>query len=168
MANQAHGSVLSDYSYTTPRSVYKIKTLLDISNTGIVSDFREEVPLPFVDDLKNIINNQETWNQSRNRQRNWETFVQAISLRAQPIMLTAPVVETITSDWYDGEQKVWTFEFGVEIKDVYADKNDPVSLLNEVLNQVPIITGLTETATITPSMIDTLTNINTKCSLVEA
>ena len=32
------------YTYTTPRTVYKIKTLLDISNTGIVSDFRDDVP----------------------------------------------------------------------------------------------------------------------------
>ena len=162
MVNQAHGSASSGYTYTTPRTVYKIKTLLDISNTGIVSDFRDDVPLPFVDDLGNIINNRETWSISRNEQRNWETFVQAISLRAQPIMTTNPTKSTQDSE------TIWTFEFGVETADVYADGNDPVALLKQVLHNVPIITGLNETADITVPMIDTVNNINTWCSVVDA
>ena len=159
MVNQAHGSASSGYSYTNPRTVYKIETLLDISNTGIVSDFRDDVPLPFVDDLGNIINNRETWSTSRNEQRNWETFIQAISLRAQPIMTTNPTSSTIESN------TVWTFKFGVETADVYANGDDAVGLLKEVLHNVPIITGLKETASINVPMLDTQKNVNTWCSL---
>tara|TARA_B100000085_G_scaffold224414_1_gene209769 strand:+ start:4991 stop:5479 length:489 start_codon:yes stop_codon:yes gene_type:complete len=162
MVNQAHGSASSGYTYTTPRTVYKIKTFLDISNTGIVSDFRDDVPLPFVDDLGNIINNRETWSKSRNEQRNWETFIQAISLRAQPIMTTSPVKSTEDSN------SIWTFNFGVETADVYANGNDEVGLLKDVLHNVPIITGLNETASITVPMIDTHNTANTWCYIVEA
>ena len=79
MIATTHGSP-GGYNFGTLRSHYQIKTLVDISATGMISEFRADVPLPFVDDLKNIINNQETWIISRNEQRNWETLVQCISI----------------------------------------------------------------------------------------
>ena len=60
------------------------------------------------------------------------------------------------------------FKFGVETADVYANGDDAVGLLKEVLHNVPIITGLKETATIDVPMLDTLKNVNTWCSLTTA
>lgn len=167
-----HGSVTAGYSFGTVRSRYQIKTLIDISPTGIISEFRDNVPLPFVDDLKNIINNQETWNVSRNEQRNWETLIQCISIRAQPIMLESPIEEevSITSlDFgYTGKKKVWTFDFGFETPDIYLNNDDPVNLLTHQLDVIPIITGLNETANLTTStMVTTGTKVNTLCFLID-
>ena len=164
-----HGSVTAGYSFGTVRSKYQIKTLIDISPTGMISEFRDNIPLPFVDDLKNIINNQETWNVSRNEQRNWKTLVQCISIRAQPIMLQAPLIETVSVGplgftGYKGKKKVWTFEFGFETPDIYLDANNPVKLLKQQLDVIPIIIGLNETANITTStLVTTGIKVNTLC-----
>ena len=96
ISTATHGSVIPGYSFSNVRSRYQIKTLIDVSPTGIISEYRGDVPMPFVDDLKNIINDQESWSNSRNEQRNWETLVQCISIRAQPIMLSEPVVENVS------------------------------------------------------------------------
>jgi len=164
-----HGSPTAGYSFGTLRSKYKIRTLIDVSPTGIISEFRKDIPLPFVDDLKNIINNTETWNTSRNEQRNWETFVQCISIRSQPILLEKPVVEEISVGplgftGFKGKKKVWTFEFGFETPDIYLDANDPVKLLKQQLDVIPIIIGLNETANITTStLVTTGIKVNTLC-----
>jgi hypothetical protein len=166
---QAHGSPTAGYGFGTLRSQYQIKTLIDISPTGVISEFRKETPLPFVDDLKQIINDQDTWGKSRNEQRNWETIVQCISIRAQPIMLEKPVVETadLFEFGYTGEHKVWTFNFGYELPDIYLRDSDPVKLLKEQLDIIPIVAGLNETVTLDASVLATTgLKVNTQCYLV--
>ena len=164
-----HGSPTAGYSFGTLRSKYKIRTLIDVSPTGIISEFRKDIPLPFVDDLKNIINNTETWNTSRNEQRNWETFVQCISIRSQPILLEKPVVEEISVGplgftGFKGKKKVWTFEFGFETPDIYLEGGDAVKLLKDQLDMVPIVTKLRETVTLSSSIIATTgVKVNTLC-----
>jgi hypothetical protein len=170
--SQSHGSPLAGYSFGTLRSKYQVNTLLDISPTGMIAEFREGVQLPFVDDLKNIINNQETWNTSRNQQRNWETMIQCISIRSQPIMLTAPVVREVAVGGkgygYTGKQKIWTFEFGFETTDVYAGPGDSVGLLKSELDQIPLVSGLMETIKIDVSSIATTgTKVNTTCIAID-
>ena len=166
-----HGSP-GGYNFGTLRSHYQIKTLVDISATGMISEFRADVPLPFVDDLKNIINNQETWNISRNEQRNWETLVQCISIRAQPIMLQEPTSETISIGSlgfdYKGKHKVWTMGFGFENADIFKDSGDPVKLLTDQLNIIPILTNLQETVKLTTSAIATTgAKVNTLCYQID-
>ncbi|MBR20355.1 MAG: hypothetical protein CMA64_09485 [Euryarchaeota archaeon] len=171
--SQSHGSPHAGYSFGQIRSKYKINTLVDISPTGIISEFREGVQMPFVDDLKQIINNQETWNVSRNEQRNWETIVQCISIRAQPIMLGTPVIEEITGVGgkgfgYTGKQKVWSFEFGFELGDIYATSDDPVGLLKEQLDLIPIVSNLKETISLPiPSLATTGDKVNTTCIAID-
>ena len=167
-----HGSVTPGYSSSTLRCKYQIKTLIDISATGIISEYRSDVPMPFVDDLKNIINDRETWSISRNEQRNWETLVQCISLRAQPIMLGESAVENISvaslDFGYKGKQNVWTFDFGFETADIFTDSGDPVKLLIEQLDVIPILTGLKETAELTTNTIVTTgLKVNTLCYPVD-
>jgi hypothetical protein len=166
-----HGSPVG-YNFGTLRSHYQIKTLVDISATGMISEYRKDVPLPFVDDLKNIINNQETWNISRNEQRNWETLVQCISIRAQPIMLKEPVVETVSISsmdfGYTGKHKVWTMEFGFELADIFKVDNDPISLLAEQLDIIPVLTDLQETVNLTTNTLATTgAKVNTLCYQID-
>ena len=171
--NQSHGSPTAGYSFGQIRSKYKINTLIDISPTGIISEFREGVQMPFVDDLGSIINNRDTWNVSRNEQRNWETIIQCISIRAQPVMLTKPTITEITGVGgkgfgYTGKQKVWTFEFGFELADVYKSPDDPAGLLKEQLDLIPIVSNLKETINLNVSSLATTgAKVNTTCIAVD-
>jgi hypothetical protein len=96
----------------------------------------------------------------RNKQRNWETLVQVLSLRAQPIVLEymgSTVVEV--SDYafgsaYAGKHRVWSFKFGVEHGGVY-DGNRPFSVLETDCNKVPVIAKLDETILLTNAIFST-------------
>jgi hypothetical protein len=109
-------------------------TLVDITATGVVRHSAEK-------ELE------------RNQQRNWETVLQVIGLKAQPIMVEGPICReyvidetTCFGEMYHGVQKVWIWCFGVEHDDVFLDNTDPVGGLDKDFAQVPIICGLEETA----------------------
>jgi hypothetical protein len=89
----------------------------------------------------------------RNQQRNWETVLQCIGIKAQPQLIDGPYCKTVMvdestifPDIYFGEQRVWFFSFGVEHEDVFLYNDDPVGILDEAFAKVPIICGLEETA----------------------
>jgi hypothetical protein len=109
-------------------------TLVDITATGVT---RHQVG----NELK------------RDQQRNWETVLQVIGLRSQPQLINGPVCHEYTIDdtslfgeMYYGIQKCWVFTFGVEAEDIFLLDNDPVGGLDKDFAQVPIISGLDETA----------------------
>jgi hypothetical protein len=89
----------------------------------------------------------------RNQQRNWETVLQCIGIKAQPQLIDGPYHKTFLIDEttnfpeiYFGEQRCWIFSFGVEHEDVFQIDNDPVAGLDQAFAKVPIICGLEETA----------------------
>lgn len=87
----------------------------------------------------------------RNQQRNWETVLQCIGLRAQPMhMVTKFDIVDLEyyefGEMYTGQHKVWSFAFTVEHNNVFVHKKDPLYFLEESFDQVPVITGLKETA----------------------
>jgi len=92
--------------------------------------------------------------QARNQQRNFETLVQVLSLRAQLITMGDPELVTIDvanskfgSD-FKGEQAVWSFSFGIEQEAVFSDASGPYGTLAKDFANVPVILGLAETARI--------------------
>ena len=100
-------------------------TLIDITNTGITKG----------DSL------------IRNQQRNWETVLQVLGLKTQPIIISGPEiiidvegVDKIFGEFYQTMQKVWIFKFASE-RNIYT-----VDQLYEDFEQVPVITGLEESA----------------------
>jgi hypothetical protein len=122
------------------------KTLFDCSYTGITGYFRPS-QVPFVDQAGNTITTQDDWNRARNKQRNWETIMQMISLRAQPTMIKNPK----QIDNY------WQFVFAVETPGVYStngDLDNTDGLANECAG-IPMITGLDEPAGLDPHLIIT-------------
>ena len=109
-------------------------TLVDITATGI-----SRIPPSASDPVLR---------KKRNQQRNAETLVQAISIRAQPIYLEPALISEIQqdADWvfgtaYSVPARVWLFVFGVEHPDVYQPN---LGGLLDDLDGVPIITGLDE------------------------
>ena len=106
-------------------------TLVDITATGVIRHTPEL---------------------ERNQQRNWETLLQCIGLKAQPQLIDGPYIfeqeldTNIFGEMYEGTHKIWVFSFGVESSDVFCLNGDPVGFLDKNVEQVPIICGLTETA----------------------
>lgn len=83
----------------------------------------------------------------RNKHRNWETVVQILSLRTQ--ILSIKQFKTVSADLlhfefgseYQGQHRVWSFEFSVEFEDLYAE----YQVLETDFAQTPIILELDET-----------------------
>lgn len=108
-------------------------TLVDITATGVTRSNN-------VDDIQ------------RNQQRNWETVLQCIGLRAQPQNITVPQYTDMDvagfqfGDLYSGKHRVWTWSWTVDQSDVYDIGDKKLIGLVTDFEQVPIICGLEETA----------------------
>lgn len=109
-------------------------TLVDITATGVIRGHGPD-------------------STERNQQRNWETLLQCIGLRTQPQNIQEPVIATFEDigiaefgDFYTGSQKIWTWSWTVEREGVYDVNGTTLAGLLQDLEQVPIITGLDETA----------------------
>ena len=105
-----------------------VLTDFDCRPTGVTGHFRTNV-LPFVDRADQSITNFESWNSSRNQQRNWETLLQLIGLYTQPQHISNIRMK-------NGR---WEFEFETEFDDVFRLNDDPVGLLKQACRGVPII-----------------------------
>jgi len=120
---------------STNLEYFTIITLVDITRTGVTRNH------PGNDSL-------------RDQQRNWETVLQVLGIRAQPTVVDGPITDTVDEfvvnhlfgDIYSGEQRIWAVGFSIEHRDVYRQGDDQLALLEEDFNQVPVITGLDETA----------------------
>jgi hypothetical protein len=84
----------------------------------------------------------------RDQQRNWETVLQLLGLKTQPLIIRAPVCfknEDLEffqfGEFYQGTHSVWAFQFRGERDDFYT-----IDQLEEDFEQVPIVLGLEETA----------------------
>ena len=111
------------------------QTLFDITATGTTGHVKPS-RMPFFDEAGTRITDVESWNRSRNQQRNWETVTQLISLRTQVNNLIVPTQ-------IDGQ---WQFEFEVDNENLFSTDTDPLNILKEDCTGVPMLTGLNESA----------------------
>lgn len=114
------------------------KTLFNCSVTGVTGHFRPS-QVPFQDRTGTTVDNQSDWNHSRNQQRNWETILQILSLRAQPDDIR----------WPRQIGDCWEFEFEVP-EEVYGPK---FVLLIQDCQDVPMLTNLGELDGIAPVLV---------------
>ena len=111
---------------------YQGFSLVDITSTGVIRS-------PNPDDI------------ARNQQRNWETVIQCMGLRTQPQNIQPPITIHMEidrfefGDFYSGLQRVWMWTWTIESTGVY-DTDKPLGGLMQDFEQVPVITGLEETA----------------------
>jgi hypothetical protein len=113
---------------------FVLATLIDITDTGEVRGNSKQ----------------------RDQQRNWETVIQVLSLKTQPIIIEGPDridnidfqkqtgVLKFFGEFYkelSGTQSFWAIKFTSEQNDIYS-----IDQLYEDFEQVPIILGLDETA----------------------
>lgn len=120
---------------------YKCQTLFDITATGVTGHFKL-ARIPFTDNSGQQIIDLDSWNRSRNQQRNWETLVQLISLRTQISELTNPMQDV----------ESWSFEFDTE-SDVFHDGTDPVGVLKADSQGVPMLRELNNISNIESTLI---------------
>jgi hypothetical protein len=111
------------------------QTLFDITATGVTGHIKPS-RMPFWDHAGTKITDTESWNRSRNQQRNWETVTQLISLRTQVNELTDPKKNIDR----------WSFEFAVDNENLFYNNGDPLAVLKEDCTGVPMLTGLNESA----------------------
>jgi len=112
---------------------YICQTLFDITATGVTGHCKSS-RMPFQDRAGQTIDGEESWNRSRNQQRNWETLTQILSLRTQLFLLTDPVPDLTGTRWM--------FEFETESDGIYGSETDPVSILRSDANGVPMLLNL--------------------------
>lgn len=113
-------------------------TLFDITQTGVINRSK-----PGVDD------DSELWLHKRNTQCNFDTIVQAVSLRSQPEDITIPVLTKIKLSEFDKfgflfeeediEINCWSFEFTINHPSVYNDGINELGSLYSDCDQVPMI-----------------------------
>lgn len=109
----------------------KIHTDFDITNTGVVRNFKEGL-LP-CKIAGNTIHSKSEWVKLRRQQANWETLIQIVSLRSQPMN-----IRTIVN------KSDWTLEFDNEFVGTYSKNGDSLGLLKEDFEHVPMLIGLDE------------------------
>jgi hypothetical protein len=140
-------------------SYIKLYSLVDISTTGTIGQFKN---VKRTNLLNETLDTEPTWKKSRNQQRNWETVIQIIGLRAQPIYLENSVIllnESLALYDFGADfgptGTVWTLVFGVEAANAYDSNNIPLQSLVDDFNDVPIISGLNETFSFQKSVFTT-------------
>lgn len=110
---------------------YRGYTLIDITKTNVLSNEKSK---------------------ERNQQRNWETVQQLLNLRAQ--LLSFDYLNSLVDDVknysfgvnYQGQHRIWQFEFTVEREDIYSIEHDRYGTLKNDFAVTPVILDLDETA----------------------
>jgi len=151
---KTHGSAGTLESTEDVQNPIVCYSLIDITKTGIVSNFKPSAP-DFIDDANQVIDDEISWSRSRNQQRNFETIIQTIGLKSQITHLQVPIDNLVDlqelgcfGKSFKGKRKVWTFTFAVEHIDVYKKDGESLLLLPADVNLIPCILDLTETAKI--------------------
>jgi len=129
-------------------------TLFDITNTGVLNRARPDEDQLLSDWLKN-----------RNKQCNFDTVLQAISLRSQPEIVNKPIKSEIRFDenehfgfLYQQQENetypCWSFQFDIQHPGVFRDQTNELGALYDDCDQVPMIKCGTEWVKL-PSFLDT-------------
>ena len=126
---------------------FEVATFFDCTATG-VQNHRKKYGI-----------NDENWHYQRNQQRNFETILQCIGMRCQPMNISGPTVLQNSEG-----QLFWSFTFESDKQDIFLLNGDPVGILKQDCNHVPMIVGLGESERelfFTPYMITLSTTPNT-------
>ena len=119
-------------------------TLFDITHTGVLNRNRPPTDVDLND-----------WFYKRNTQSNFDTILQAISLRSQPEIIRNPKKINIKFDEFDNfgflfqqveeeEYPTWTFEFTVQHPSVFYDGVNELGSLYSDCHGIPMIKCGTE------------------------
>ena len=125
---------------------FKLYTLIDITET-------------------NVLNRAEGF--LRDQQRNYQTTIQTLSLRTQPLITKQHSTHENVNQYefgsaYKGKHRIWSITFSVDYDSIFlTDDGNDTGLLVTDFTQVPVIVDLNETVTLMlPCFLTTGTNKN--------
>lgn len=90
------------------------------------------------------------------QQANFNTLIQTIGIRSNLEWQTDPEMHTGRLPYpFDGAAVHWTWTFSVERDYIFEKDGDPVALLFDDINGVPVVDGLNNTVMLKPSVFQT-------------
>jgi hypothetical protein len=89
------------------------------------------------------------------QQANFNSLIQAIGLRSNVDWETDPQMHQGSIPTQLGKANHWIWEFNAERDEIFLKDKNPVGLLIEDLNGVPVITKLNDSADIYPAVFKT-------------
>jgi hypothetical protein len=111
----------------------KIKTKFDITHTNVLRKPGLDIfPIKI---NGRVFKTKDEWNKARKQQSNWETIIQVVSLRTQPLN-----IKSYKQDSF------WIIEFDIGFDEVFASQGDKLKLLKDDCQSIPMITGLNESS----------------------
>lgn len=123
--------------------------------------------ITLVDITRSNANRSETDRVLVGQQANFNSLIQAIGMRSNIEWVQDPQRHSGRIPNQDGKAVHWIWEFDVEREHVFRKDDDPVGHLIDDLNNVPIVSDLTNSADLTPPAFQTRgDNINTWLSLI--
>lgn len=133
----------------------RCSTLFDITQTG-VDNHNRTVIWPYTTRTGLTITNQGDLLRARNQQRNFDTIIQVVSMRTQPLNISN--IEILADQdpgaWGFGiiaqPAKVWSFTFDVESDGIWHNHSDSLYWLKSDTQGVPMLVNLTETVVTEP------------------
>jgi hypothetical protein len=126
---------------------YQIITLVDITRTNPTRSETDSVKL--------------------GQQANFNSLIQAIGLRANVEWSRDPIKNTGLLPYpADGKATHWVWDFEVERDLVFQKDNDPVGLLKDDVDGVPVVNRLNNSEDIEPAVFQINNNINTWISQI--
>lgn len=116
---------------------YKIITLVDITRSGASRSETDRIKI--------------------GQQANFNSLIQGIGMRSNVDWTADPkVTDGRLPNGIDGKSRFWVWTFYCEREDVFLKDDDPVGLLKDDLNGIPIVDRLNNIADITPACFITL------------
>jgi len=129
------------YSQTTAN--FALYTLVDITDTSVTNPRQSK--------------------QGFYQAQNLNSFVQTISLRTQPDILSVKSLGNKDLKKFNfgseyKKRKVWKIEFTCENPSAWVRENNPVALLEQDFNMVPVHLGLKENTKFPQPIVDTVSD----------
>ena len=117
-------------------------TLFDITQTGVPNRAKPPEGIDYKE-----------WVYKRNTQINFDTILQAISLRSQPENISIPKLVEIVDDYFNtGKTTCWMFNFEIRSVSVFSDGNDELAYLKDDVKDVPMLICGTESVKLQSSL----------------
>lgn len=119
MQSRRNGAATASQNLTADLHYYTLYTTIDITATGDIRDIS---------------------------QKNFEVIVQAIGLRAMPVILNNPrVVPSLSAEGSLLPGSGWVWRFATEVADVFREGNNPAGLLTKEIAGIVLPTAIVVT-----------------------
>jgi hypothetical protein len=127
---------------------YRIHTLVDITNNGNLKQ-----AFPFRTISGELIDDKHSLAIARSQNSNFATMIQLLQMRGNITWELPPEKVELPNlgnhgfgSYYEGQHKIWNFQFFTEQSGVYGGMVDPTENLVEDFNLVPVVPECTNTA----------------------